>query len=74
MFPIIIANDYASHVDRQRDLQENAQAERLSSLFVKESKIIIIRKRVGMILIVLGQKLAEQSASDARLVLSTPTP
>jgi len=62
-------NHYQLHLTRQRELESEAQDYRLSSAVSKENGNAL-RKRIGATLISLGQKLAQESERDIRLIFS----
>lgn len=64
-------NHYEYHLDRQQELEAAPQEYRLSTVVVgKKKKINLVRRYLGVILIYLGQKLAQQSGQDTQLVFS----
>ena len=63
-------NHYQLHLARQRELESEAQDYRLSSA-ISEENANVFRKRVGTMLISLGQKLAQESGKESQLAFST---
>ena len=63
-------NHYQLHLARQRELESEAQDYRLSSAVSKENGNAL-RKRVGTMLISLGQKLAQEAGKESQLAFST---
>ncbi len=54
---------------RQRELEAIANNERLAKL-IENPEVSPLRQRIGMMLIDLGEKVAQEPKRDARLVLS----
>ena len=62
-------NHHELHLARQRELEAEAQNYRLASAILEENASAL-RKRVGAMLISLGQKLAQESEQDILLTFS----
>ena len=62
-------NHYQLHVARQRELEAEAEEYRLRSSAKKASRNAL-RKRVGIKLISLGEKIAQQPKKEAKLAFS----
>ena len=70
MFPTNMTTHYDLHLVRQRELEAVAENYRLSTMIQRDNKLIAARKRVGLMLISLGQKLAQQPGKDIQLAFS----
>ena len=60
---------YQMHTARQMELEADAKKYRVASKVAGESRDAL-RKRIGVTLITLGQKLAQETEKDIRLAFS----
>lgn len=70
MFPTSIYTHQLLHKARQRELEADVQANRLVCATRQAGLISFIRQRIGMSLIALGKKVAQEPQYDVRLLLS----
>ena len=64
-------NHYQLHTARQSVLEKNAEKIRLIASLQKDDGASALRKRVGVSLIAVGQRLAEQPERELQLTFSS---